>query len=294
MTELVIIIVNYNTRDLLRRCLTEVRPQAAHLRAEVVVVDNASADGSVAMVRSEFSEVRVIADTENVGFARANNQAIRATDSKYVLLLNSDAFPSGDTFGELLRVMESDAQIAVAGPRMYDGNGNLLASAHAYESLLRLAVATFRIQGLMPRGVRRWAGRLLGKAGSQHLANYEAAAPAQVDWVSGACMLVRRAAIDKVGLLDERYFMYMEDEDWCRRLQQAGYKVVYAPTAVLTHLFAGSSESSARSARIYRASRLSYHRRYNPCLFPVCWLLSSLYAFRQVGVTGVFREHDNL
>jgi len=284
MTNLVIIIVNYNTGKLLRRCLSSITAQTGPLAAEVVVVDNASSDGSAEMVQREFPLVRLIANRENVGFARANNQAIRATDSRYVLLLNSDAFLGDQALEILLSVIESDAKIAAVGPRMYDAQGEVLASAHGFETLPKLAAVALRAHTLLPASLKKLAAPLLGKSGNQHLANFAAREPVEVDWLSGACLLVRRAAIEQVGGLDERYFMYMEDEDWCRRFHAAGYRALYVAAAEITHQVACSSRSSVRSARIYRDSRLLYHRRYHPRLYPVFHLLANLYALRQGGL----------
>ncbi len=289
MPELTAIIVSYNTRDLLARCLTALQARLAGWEAEIVVVDNASADGSPEMVRRDFPDVRLLANAENVGFARANNRAIRETGSRYLLLLNPDAFLGEGALEELRRVLESDDRIAVVGPRMTNGDGLPLATAHAFETLTRLALTTLGLHRRLPRGILHWAARLLGRAGTQHLANYDATTPQPVDWLSGACLLVRRAAAERVGLLDERYFLYMEDEDWCRRFGQAGYQVVYVPNARILHLVGGTTGSSAWSARTLRASRLIYHRKYSPLLYPLCWLLARLYAARQCGWVGLLR-----
>jgi GT2 family glycosyltransferase len=284
MPNLVVVVVSYNVRDLLRRCLSELRPRLAEMEAEVVVVDNASSDGTVEMVRSEFPDARVIANSGNLGFSRANNQAMRATDSRYVLLLNSDAFLGEHALEEMLRVMESDARIAVVGPRMRNGQGERLATAHAFETLPRLAVTALGLQRCLSKAMAARIARYFGRSGVQHLANYEATEPQPADWVSGACMLVRRSAAQQVGLLDEGFFIYMEDEDWCRRFWQAGFRVVYAPSAQIVHLVAGATSATLRFARLLRDSRLRYHRRYHPHLYPAFWLLAQCYAIRQCGL----------
>jgi len=287
MPDLVIITVSYNTRGLLRRCLSALRPHWLRLAAQVVVVDNASGDGSAAMVSAEFPEVTLIANPGNVGFAKASNQAIAATDSRYLLLLNSDAFLVGDAAERLRAGLEANPQAAAAGPRMCDGQGRVLASAHAFESLPRLAGSALHVSRLLPERLLDAAAPLLGRAGGQHLLNYQATCPVNVDWVSGACMLVRRSAAERVGLLDEGFFMYMEDEDWCRRFRQAGYEVLYLPQAEAIHYVARSSGGGLQSALRYRKSRLRYHRRYHPRLYPAFWLLANCYTLRQGGVAGL-------
>jgi GT2 family glycosyltransferase len=284
----VIIVVSHNTRDLLLGSLSELMPSAARVRAEVVVVDNASSDGSAEMVAKRFPAVRLIANDSNVGFARANNQAIEATSSRCVLLLNSDAYPQGTALEALLHVMECDGRVAIAGPRMHDAHSMPLASAHSFESLPKLAGAALGIHRILRPSIAAWATRLAGRAGAQHRINFDASAPADADWVSGACMMVRRSVLANVGLLDERYFMYMEDEDLCRRVREAGYRVVYVPSSRVVHHVGGSTASSAIGARLYRDSRLIYHRRYNSRLYPAFWLLSNLYAARQRGLARLF------
>lgn len=287
MPELVTVIVNFNTRDLLKACLTDVKRHLAAVDAEIVVVDNASSDGSAQIVRECFPDVSLIANRENVGFARANNQAIRATDSRCILLLNTDAFLSAGTLERLQHVLAADQRAAVAGPRMYDGDGALLATAHAFESSIRLAAAALGFHRLLPTSLVLPASRLLGNTGRLHRLNYDAAGPVEVDWVSGACMLVRRSATAEVGLMDERFFMYMEDEDWCRRFVNAGHRVIYVPSASVTHHVGKSASSTSASARAYRNSRLVYHQKYDPHLYPLLWLMSNFAAFRQRGSLGM-------
>jgi len=281
MPELAIIIVNYNTRDLLRSCLTDVKRHVATVDATVTVVDNGSSDGSVEMTRNEFPGVSLIAREDNLGFARANNRALEATDSDFVLLLNSDAFLCDGALEELRRVMNSDGQIAAVGPRMFDRNGALLASAHRFETLAKLAATALGLHELLPSCLARSATYLCGRAGKLHRLNCDATAPVDVDWISGACMMVRRSAIAEVGPMDERYFMYMEDEDWCRRFKRAGYTVMYAPAARAIHHVASSSESSWRTAAAYRDSRRIYHRQYNRRFFWLFSALSEIYAARR-------------
>lgn len=281
MPELAIIIVNYNTRELLRSCLTDLKRHVTTLDATITVVDNGSTDGSAQVVRNEFPAVSLIASEDNVGFAAANNRALEATDSDFVLLLNTDAFLCDQALQELRKVMGSDGKIAVVGPRMFDRDGALLVSAHRFESLAKLAATALGLHELLPRCLARSATYLCGRAGKLHRLNDDATAPVDVDWTSGACMMVRRSAIAEVGPMDERYFMYMEDEDWCRRFKRAGYRVVYAPAARAIHYVAASSRSSWRAAAAYRDSRRSYHRQYNRRWFWLFSALSGIYAARR-------------
>jgi len=287
MPELAVIIVNYNTRDLLRTCLTQLMRRVSGWDAHTVVVDNASSDGSVDLVRRDFPEVSLLVNSENLGFARANNRAVEATDSRYVLLLNTDAFLHRGALDELRRVLDGDDRIAVAGPRMYDAGGAPLASAHSLESLSRCAATAIGIHQFLPKALMQRAARVVGRAGMLHRVNYEASTVTDVDWVSGACMMVRRSAAADVGSLDDRFFMYMEDEDWCRRFGEAGYRVVYVPTAGVTHHIGKSSASSSTMAKLYRDSRLIYHKKHNARHYLIYWMLSHLYAARQCAHSGL-------
>jgi GT2 family glycosyltransferase len=264
-----VIIVSFSTRDLLRECLRSVAEKTVGVTHEVVVVDNASCDGSVAMVREEFPMVRVIANTENRGFAAANNQGIGATDSRYVALLNTDAFLLNDALHLMVAYLDERADVAVVGPRMVDERGKTLATAHAFENPKRLLLKALPVDGLLPRRLKQALAPLGGREALTYMANFQADRPVEVDWVSGACMAVRRSAIAQVGLLDEEYFMYMEDEDWCRRMRQQGWRTVLLPTARVRHLVSASPTTHMDRLRRYYRSRRIYHRKHSPRAFPL-------------------------
>lgn len=236
--DLSIIIVNWNTRELLARCLESVQ---ANLPAdsEVWVVDNASTDGSAAMVRERFPWVHLIDNAENVGFARANNQALRAISGRYALLLNSDTLMPGGSLSGLLRFAAEHPQGGIFGVKLVNADGSFQASFNDFP--------TWRTMVL-----EAW-----GLLGSRHRNPYYPSYPPErsttaqpCDWVGGACLLVRMQAVHQVGLLDESFFMYSEEMDWCFRMRKADWQVWYTPDIEVVHLGGGSADRMGPTQRM--------------------------------------------
>jgi N-acetylglucosaminyl-diphospho-decaprenol L-rhamnosyltransferase len=240
------IIVSWNTVALLRDCLRALPAAAAGVEHEVVVVDNGSTDGSPAMVTREFPSVRLICNADNVGFARANNQAIRATQSEYVLLLNSDTVARPDALAGLARFMDQRPRTGAAGPCLLRPDGSPQPYAFGSDPSLRYLTA-------------RAAKRLLFR---RYLHDWTTNAVQEVDWVSGACMIVRRAAIEQVGLLDEQMFMYFEDNEWCLRLRRADWQVYYNPQVAIIHLGGKSARRNPAAQRAYGDSLRYFYRKH--------------------------------
>jgi N-acetylglucosaminyl-diphospho-decaprenol L-rhamnosyltransferase len=236
MTDLSVSIVSYNTRDLLRECLASVRRETRSLDFEVIVVDNASVDGSVEMLRSDFPGVRVIANSRNAGFAAANNQALAQSAGRYFLLLNPDTVVLDGALEKLVSFMDAHPEAGVAGPQLVGPDGTLQIS-HIAEKTLGFYARMFvwnSLSALVPLPIKWMLGR--GKDFSLELRGSEAPASSlEVGSVAGACFMVRRAAIERVGPLDERYFLYSEETDWARRMRQAGWKVLFFPRARVLH-----------------------------------------------------------
>ncbi len=234
-----VVVVTYGAQDLVRACLRSVRDHAP-AGSRVQVVDNASPDGTADVVAAEFPEVELLRQPGNSGFAVANNRAVRRSDAPYVLILNPDAQLEADTLPHLLAVMADDERIGVLGCRLLKADGTL---DHAAKRMLPTPGDALRY--FVPARLRRRASRYT----APHVGERDVA---EVDAVNGAFMLVRRAAVDEVGLLDESYWMYGEDLDWCARFRQRGWKVVYDGRVVAHHLKAGSSGAA-------RPWRLNYH-----------------------------------
>lgn len=251
-----VIIASYNTRTLLRDCLRSLAECPSRSRWEVYVVDNASCDGSAEMVEREFPWVRLLRSARNRGYAYANNLALRQARGRYLLLLNPDTVVAPDAIDRLVAALEADPDAAIAGPRLIRPDGSLdLACRRSFPTP---SVALYRMLGLsklFPRS-RRFA--------RYNLTYLDPSEPAEVDAVVGACMLVRGAAMARVGLLDERFFMYGEDLDWAYRFRQDGWRVLYRPDAVVVHhKGAASRRESQRALRaFYDAMAIFYDKHY--------------------------------
>ncbi len=225
--DLSVIILNYNTRELLRKCLASVRASKSNFQIETIVSDNGSKDGSQQMVRSEFPEVRLLENNANLGFSKGNNVAIKQSQARYVLLLNSDTTVAENAFDESIKYLDSNPNVGVLGAKVVLPNGKLDPACR--RNFPNPANAFLRLFGL-----KKFSNYNITGSVDQEM---------DVDAVMGAYMMVRREVIDKVGMLDEEFFMYGEDLEWCWRIKQAGYKVVYYPKSEIVHFKYGSSQS---------------------------------------------------
>jgi GT2 family glycosyltransferase len=251
--DLLIAIVNWNTRDLLSECLASIAAEAVcltHRRIETIVIDNASSDDSVAIVRERFPQVRVIENHTNVGFARANNQAIEKSDSCYVLVLNSDTKILPGALETLLAFMDAHPCVGAVGARLLNGNGSLQESCRP---MLTPEREFWRLMGL----------DALWPTATYRMTRWGQVTPHPVEVISGACLLLRRAALDQIGLLDETYFMYTEEVDLCYRLAQAGWELWWVPQAEIIHYGGASSKQAAEAmyVQLYR-SKVQFYRKF--------------------------------
>ncbi len=224
--DLSIVLVAYNSGDVLPACLRSVKTQTLGVTYELIVVDNASSDGTLGSLEAEHPDVTVIRNADNAGFARASNQGIEIAVGRRIVLLNCDTELRDDAFTRMMARMDDHEDIGVLGPRMVDASGARLATAHHFGTWKTVFFATFRVDGLVPKALKAQAARLAGKEAVAYVSALDSDEPIDTDWLSGACLMVSREAIDDVGVLDERYFLYMEDEDWCRRIRCAGWRIV--------------------------------------------------------------------
>lgn len=222
-----VVIVNYNVEHFLEQCLNSVRTALKNVNGEVFVVDNASVDGSMAMVKSKFPEVILIENQKNVGFSKANNQAMGFAKGEYILLLNPDTLVEEDTFERVITFMDANPEAGGLGVKMIDGKGNFLPESK--RGLPTPAVAFYKIFGLSRIFSRS------KKFNQYHLGHLDNDETHEIDILSGAFMLMRKTALDKVGFLDEAFFMYGEDIDLSYRLQLGGYKNYYFPKTKIIH-----------------------------------------------------------
>lgn len=265
MVELSIIIVSYNARADLERCLASLHSARPACRHEIIVVDNDSVDGSAEAAR-RWPDVTVIETGANVGFARGNNVGIRASTWEYLLLLNSDTIVPPHAIDTLLAELQRDPEVAVVGPRLVGADGRAELSFGSMIGPFNEAR-----QKLLVRGHERRVGVISA------CVERMTARPRFTDWVSGACLLVRRREAEAVGLLDERYFMYAEDVDFCAAIRQLGRRVKFTPVATVVHE-RGRSAASARdaTARRYRQSQLAFYQKHHPrwvTLLRIYWRL---------------------
>ncbi|MFC2175633.1 glycosyltransferase family 2 protein [Bacteroidota bacterium] len=240
--KLSIIIVNYNVQHFLEQCLKSVLDALHNLDAEVFVVDNSSVDGSVAMVEAKFPTVKLIANKENVGFSRANNQAMEIAKGEYVLLLNPDTLVEADTFDKVIAFMDENPDAGGVGIKMVDGKGKFLPESK--RSLPTPEVAFYKIFGLS------WLFPNSHRFGKYHLTFLDKEKTHQVEVLSGAFMLMRKETLDKIGLLDESFFMYGEDIDLSYRIVKGGYKNYYVPEARIIH-YKGESTKKGSLNYVY-------------------------------------------
>ena len=274
-----VVFLNYNTRDLTRQALNSVLAAAEGLEVEIFVVDNASVDGSADMVAEEFPQVKLICNAANVGFAAGNNVALRQVVGEYALLINTDTIVRRDALRTMVEFLDEHPEAGACGCKILDPDGTLqLDSRRGFPTPL---AAFCKMSGL---------SRFFPKhplIAHYHMTYLDPEQTAEVEVLSGSCMMVRKAAMDEVGLLDEDYFMYGEDIDWCYRFHQAGWKIYYVPTTSIIH-FRGESGRGTPLKILYRKSRamsifVNKHmvRRFR--FFPL-WLL-------QVGIAlyGTFR-----
>lgn len=251
-----IVIVNFNTRELLKACLRSVEASRTARPWELFVVDNASADGSADMVAAEFPWATLIRSESNRGYAYANNLGLRRAAGSYLLLLNPDTVLPPDALQQMVDYMDAHPEAGIAGPKLVRQDGSLdLACRRSFPSP---EVSFYRMLGLsklFPRSSR---------FGRYNLTYLNPDRPAEVDSVVGAFMIVRSEAVSQVGMLDESFFMYGEDLDWAFRIKSRGWKVLYNPAVVVLHYKGESSRRHPRKAilEFYRAMHLFYRKHY--------------------------------
>ena len=259
-----IIIVNWNTRDLVMQCLASVYANSPD-KTEVIVVDNASTDGSAAAVSSRFSQVRLIQNRENVGFAQANNQAIQECTGRYVLLLNSDAQVLPGGLETLVQFMKTHPEAGAAGARILNPDGSLQLSCYPAPTLTRELWRLLHLDTLWPYGEYRMTG-------------WNLETPREVETMLGACLILRREALDQTGLLDSDYFMYSEEIDLCYRLRRKGWHLYWMPLAQVTHYGGQSTQQVASKMflQLYQ-SKILYFRKHHGRLSALVYKLILLF-----------------
>jgi hypothetical protein len=255
--DLSVVLVYYKTRDHLIKCLEALQADAGGFRAEIVVVDNDSRDGIAEPLRERFPSVRLRTNRDNLGYAKAVNQGIADTAGEFVLVMNPDCIVRPGALGTMIDWLRTHAQTAVAGPRILNPDGSLEYSARSFPDHLTFLFNRYSLlTRLFPEN--RFSRRYL-------LTDWDHASVREVDWMSGACLMVRRAAVQEVGPMDEAFFMFNEDVDWCRRMRQAGWAVTYVPEAVVVHHI-GASRGRVSAKVIYgrHLGMIHYFHKHHP------------------------------
>lgn len=241
--DLSIIIVNWNTSKLLFQCLESIYRSELRSTFEIIVVDNASTDDSISVITTNFPDVHIISNDRNLGFAKANNQGIAMAKGRYVLLLNSDTIVLPGVFDEMLRVADLNPQTGVIAPKLLNMDGTLQKSWSSFPSFIsELVGKNFRIRHPVVNIPNTY----------------------DVDWIMGACMLVRAATIQDVGKMDEDYFFYSEETDWCFRIKKKNWKVWYLTSGEIYHLGGGSTKrgSVAQLVSLYQSKLLYFKKNH--------------------------------
>lgn len=275
IVDLSVIIVNWNAGVYLPAALDSLfragDGEERRLSMEVWLVDNASTDDSLAWVGRHFPQVCIIANAENRGFAAGNNQGICKSTGRFLLLLNPDTVLPPAALATLIDYLEKQPKVGVVGPRLVGARGKTQGGAAGFDpspaTIFNYATFLYRLFPGRLRGL--WLPRSV----------YQQAQPLQVDWVSGACMVVRREAVEAAGLLDEGYFMYSEDVEWCRRIRNAGFEVVCYPDVSVVHFIGGSSRQHGAAFYAHNVDSLDrdLRRRYP------AWQVALMHAFSAFG-----------
>lgn len=248
MPDVSIIIVNWNTRDLLKNCLKSVYDTVTNLTFEIIVIDNASCDDSVAMVQNEFPDVKLVENQVNRGFGAANNQGFSIMTGRYALLLNTDTVLTENAVNELFTFMEAHPEAGMAGGQLLNADGSKQNSIASFPTLLTLLFNMPLLEFLFPR-------RFPSKR-----RNYKF--PVEIDSAIGACIIVRKKVIEETGGFDERYFFFFEETDWAFQMRAAGWRIYHVPCAFIYHLQGQSIGRNIRSRIEFYRSRYQFFRKW--------------------------------
>jgi hypothetical protein len=259
-----VIIVNWNTKELLLECLRSLAMQAGDFKKEVIVVDNGSTDGSPRTVRATFPDIKVIENNANLGFAKANNIGIAKSHGRYVCLLNSDVRALDSCLLQLINFMDENPDIGISGPKILNPDLTIQDSCRKFPSLWNNLSPAIGLDKIF-RNVPFFSG--------EHMFHFKHDTMLHVDYLAGCFLMVRRKALDEVGLLDERFFIYQEEVDWCKRFRNQGWKVSFFPEAAAVHNHgASSSKEPVRFALAREKAVLQYwEKHYGPFSVMAIW-----------------------
>jgi GT2 family glycosyltransferase len=278
MMDLSIIVVNWNTHDLLAICLQSIYETIHNLAFEVIVIDNASCDRSPEMVEQRYPHVRLIRNQENVGFARANNQGILISTGRYILLLNSDTKMINESIKEMISFMDSNHHVGAVGPELLNPDGSIQYYSKRLPNLVNQAAVMFHFPGYKRSVIREFR--------NPH--------PHEVERVKGACLMIRRSIVNEIGLLNENSFLFSEEDDWSIKLNRKGWKIYYIPAVKVIHFGSASIKQISGEAafHLYKSKTQffrEHHGYLNAAIFKamltakyiVFWASCSLFSLAQ-------------
>jgi N-acetylglucosaminyl-diphospho-decaprenol L-rhamnosyltransferase len=254
MSDLTIIIVSWNVCDYLAACLDSIQANKGDLAVEVIVVDSHSSDDTVEMVRARYAWVKLLPQTSNIGFTRGNNIGLRAAQGRYLFLLNPDTEMVGDALARMVSYLDNNPSVGVVGPHTLNPDGTTQSTCRRFPTPVTALLESTWLQGIAPRrALDRFYARDIGDTDT-----------ADVDWVQGSALLMRRKVYAQIGGLDEQYIMFSEELDWCKRARTAGWRVVYLGSASIIHHGGKSTEQVSALKHIYfQESKLRYFRKYH-------------------------------
>ena len=274
-----IIIVNWNVRDLLQKCLTSIYKNSQGIFLEVFVVDNASSDSSAEMVRQDFPQAKLIESEENLGFAKANNLAIKQSKGQFILLLNPDTEILPNSLQNMVKFMEANKDCGVAGCKILNPDKTLQPSVRRFPTLYSQIIVLTKLHNFFPRLIKKYLALDL---------NYEKVQ--EVDQVMGAFFLIKREVLDKVGFLDEKFYIWFEEVDFCKRTKDVGFKILYTPEVEIIHHGGQSFKQvlSYKKQKIFNKSLARYFKQHYSFLsYVVIKIFSFVSLFLVIILSGI-------
>ncbi|MBU1167893.1 glycosyltransferase family 2 protein [Patescibacteria group bacterium] len=272
--DLSVLIVNWNTKDILKKCLQSIYQYTEGLEFEVIVFDNGSEDGSQDMIEKEFAQVKLIKNSSNDGFVIGNLEAYKQSSGDFILMLNSDAELSENSFKKMLDFMKKDKQIGIVGPRLLNTNGSLQPSCRRFPDLSSQLLILLKVHNLAPK----W-----GAIGRYYMADFDYSKTTEVDQVMGAALLTRRRIIKKIGFLDSYFWAWFEEVDFCKRVKDNGYKNFYYSGTEIYHHKGQSFKNLAKRQRVFNRSMIYYFKKHKPAWQHLViigfWPLSMLFSY---------------
>jgi hypothetical protein len=266
-----VVIVSWNVKDLLRENLQALFRSRGDVVFEVFVVDNNSEDGTVEMLGKEFPQVKVIANKDNLGFSKANNMAIERAKGRYILLLNPDMKVLPDTLGNMVSWMDSRPEVGVAGCKLVTENGDIVPHVRRFPTVWDQAAVTVKIPHIFPGILNKYIS-----------VNFDYETEQEVDTIRGSFFMIRKEVLEELGGLDERYFIWFEEVDYCKKAKQAGWKVMYTPTAKCMDYVGKSFVQVPRgkTQKYFRDSMLKYFHKWHPAwqywVLKILWIPSMI------------------